>query len=66
VQAAKRIAQRLNRATPAILQLEQTAQVEIDLATAGQSAEKSLAASASLIPVEIDHDFAETLGFFLQ
>jgi hypothetical protein len=44
LQAAETVAQRLHCAGSAIAQLEQTTQVEIDLAT-GQSAKESLAAA---------------------
>ena len=47
----------------AIAQLEQAAQIQINLAV-GQPAKEALAAAA-LMPIEIDHDFAEAL-FLLQ
>jgi hypothetical protein len=64
LQAAETVAQRLHRSGPAIAQLEQTAQIEIDLAAAGQSAKEALAGAPALIPVEIDHQFLKALAFF--
>ena len=53
LQAAKAVAQRLHRAGPAIAQLEQAAQIQINL-SACQPAKEDLAAAA-LIPVSYTH-----------